>query len=108
MQTLLNGEKIVNLDRRNLAWKKTRERGQAVYILRDVLIAGGSVCIFDVGFRAYYHHLPLGKLLLDYVGSILYGMFAGFITGIWAWSSSESRYQKALAQVSSTNKILTK
>jgi hypothetical protein len=105
---ILNGDKIVNLDARNQAWKKTRERGQAAYVLRDVLIAGVSLCVFDVGFRAYSHHLPLGKMFLSSIGPILWGMFGGFIAGIWGWASNESRYQKALAQESSTNEVLTK
>jgi hypothetical protein len=107
MTTLLNGKKIVNLDKRNRAWEKTRERGQVAYILRDVLITGGSVFVFRVGFGAYHHH-PLGKILLDSIAPTLEGLFAGFIGGIWTWSSNESRYQKAFGQEPSTHEILSK
>jgi hypothetical protein len=105
-QALLNGEKIVNLDARNLAWKRTRESGQTAYVIRDVLIAGVSVCVFDVGYNAYSHHLPLGKVFLASIIPILFSVFGGFIGGILGWNSNESRYQKALAQDSSTNEIL--
>jgi hypothetical protein len=108
MKTLLNGEKIDNLDARNLAWKKTREHGIVAYALRDALIAGVSVCVFDVGFRAYSHHLPLGKVFLSSIVPILWGMFGGFIAGVFGWSINENRYQKALTQGFSTNEVLTK
>jgi hypothetical protein len=106
MQTLLNGEMIVNLDARNQAWKRKRERGQVAYVLRDMLIAGGSVCAYRV-LNAHYHHLPLGKTFLDCIVPTLEGLFTGFIAGIWEWNSGESRYEKALAQESPTNEILT-
>jgi hypothetical protein len=40
MKMHLNGERIANLDARNLAWKKTRERGIVSYVFREMLIAG--------------------------------------------------------------------
>ncbi|MGD0546729.1 MAG: hypothetical protein ABR991_02740 [Terracidiphilus sp.] len=93
---LLNGEKIANLDTRNLDWKKTRERGEVSYILRDVLIACVSLWAFNVGYEAYNHHLTLNKILSDSISPILEGLFAGFLTAIWTWNSNEKRYQKAI------------
>jgi hypothetical protein len=73
-----------------------------------MLIAGVSVCVFEVGFRAYSHHLPLGKMFLNSIGPILWGICGGLIGGIFGWNINENRHQKALTQDFSTNEIPTR
>jgi hypothetical protein len=108
MKTHLNGEKIANLDARNLAWKKTRERGVVAYVFREMLIAGATICAIDICFDAYSHHLPLGKVFTKSIVILLSGIFGGFIAGVFGWSFNENRYQKALTQDFSINEFLTK
>jgi hypothetical protein len=107
-KVLLNGEKIAKLDARNLAWKKTRERGEFSYILRDVLIGCVSLWAIHVGYKSYNQHLTLSKISSDSISPLLEGFFVGFITAIWTWNSNENRYQKALSQDFTTDESVTK
>jgi hypothetical protein len=107
-KVLLNGEKIANLDARNQAWKKTRERGELSYILRDALIGCVSLCVVHAGYEGYYHHSTFWKFIVNSISPALEGLFVGSFAAVWEWSRNESRYQKAITQNFATDEFLVK
>jgi len=86
-------------------WEEARKRGEAFYCFRNALLAGGTTLAVQAYFGVHVHHLPIDKFLLKSLEPTFVGMFGGFVTGIWEWSSNEDRYLRSAKHLGSINEI---
>jgi hypothetical protein len=88
-------------------WTKIRARGENYYVLTRGILFAILVDVFGTVVTAVWQgHMPRdfrGLFNLDsVVGSIFIGVVAGAIAGSQEWRLNEKRYQRELAQFSSS------